>query len=624
MMIRNTLFTALLLCAFATPAAAEITFTIEEPADGSVRSGISLISGWAVSDEGIVSVEAFIDGESLGLLPYGSPRGDVGAAFPNVPGSENSGWAMKWAWSLSGAGEHTLTVVVTEEGGATASKDVTFEVVRFDSDFVANPDDVLTAGASVESPVDGRLVISGARVEGQDVDIELAWDTGSQQFLIDRIVGDGEAKTNQAPTAEAGGNLTTETGKVVTVTGSGHDADGHIVSHYWNQVSGPAVTLDNPDQWATSFTAPGQAGTVRLRLQVTDDDGVSDTDDVLVDVIEPPNKAPTVWAGSDRNVDIGSSVSVTGNANDEDGEIVSWSWTRVAGSTVTLQDASTPTVRFTAPASEGYTRLRVRVTDDDGASDVDEVVINFVDPTPVNQSPTANAGSDFQVDAGDSVTVTGGGSDADGSIVGWSWSQISGTVVSLSGASSQEVSFTAPDEATTIRLRLRVTDDDGASDTDDVSITVRAPTPSTTTGGTLQSMLDDLNEARGQAQDCDGDGTNEKPAQPPLAWSASLADIATQHSMDMAARGYFAHDTEGGPTMSQRVWPYWDGNRIGENIAASSHDRTDAYIVGLWIDSPGHCRLIMDPNFTHAGIGVGRDPENGYDFHHFWTLDFGG
>ena len=42
------------------------------------------------------------------------------------------------------------------------------------------------------------------------------------------------------------------------------------------------------------------------------------------------------------------------------------------------------------------------------------------------------------------------------------------------------------------------------------------------------------------------------------------------------------------------------------------------------MDSPGHCRLIMSPNFTHVGIGVGRDPENGYEFHHFWTLDFGG
>ncbi|MBT8039341.1 MAG: hypothetical protein KJN78_03820, partial [Gammaproteobacteria bacterium] len=578
-MIRKTLCTAVLLCSLASPAVAEITFHIEEPAEGSVRSGISLISGWAISDEGIVSVEAFINGESLGLLPYGSARGDVGAAFPDVPDSSDSGWAMKWAWSLSGEGEHTITVVVTEEGGATASKDVTFEVVRFESNFVSNPDDVLTAGAIVESPEDGRLAIRGAQVEGQVVDIELAWDTGSQQFLIDRILGDGEPAPNKAPTAEAGGNLSTVAGSRVTVTGSGHDSDGHIINHHWSQVDGPTVSLANPDQWSTSFTAPEQAGTVRLRLEVTDNDGMTDSDDVLVDVTAAPNKAPTVWAGSDLNVEIGSSVSITGSANDEDGEVVNWAWTRVAGSSVSLQDASSPTVRFTAPASEGYTRLRLRVTDDDGATDYDEVVVNFYDPTPVNQSPTADAGNDFQVDAGDSVTVTGGGSDPDGSIVNWSWSQVSGTAVSLSGASTQEVSFTAPDDATTIRLRLRVTDDDGATDTDDVSITVKAATPSTTTGGTLQSMLDDLNAARGQAQDCDGDGSKEKPALPPLVWSASLADIATQHSMDMAARGYFAHDTEGGPSMSERVWPYWNGSRIGENIAASSHDQTDAHVV---------------------------------------------
>ena len=93
-MIRNTLCAAVLLCSLASPAAAEITFHIEEPAEGSVRSGISLISGWAISDVGIVTVEAFINGESLGLLPYGSARGDVGAAFPDVPGSSDSGWAM--------------------------------------------------------------------------------------------------------------------------------------------------------------------------------------------------------------------------------------------------------------------------------------------------------------------------------------------------------------------------------------------------------------------------------------------------------------------------------------------------------------------------------------------------
>jgi uncharacterized protein YkwD len=47
-------------------------------------------------------------------------------------------------------------------------------------------------------------------------------------------------------------------------------------------------------------------------------------------------------------------------------------------------------------------------------------------------------------------------------------------------------------------------------------------------------------------------------------------------------------------------------------------------VVDLWLDSPGHCELIMDPNFTHAGIGSGHNTDNGYTYHHFWTLDFGG
>jgi uncharacterized protein YkwD len=94
--------------------------------------------------------------------------------------------------------------------------------------------------------------------------------------------------------------------------------------------------------------------------------------------------------------------------------------------------------------------------------------------------------------------------------------------------------------------------------------------------------------------------------------------------MDMAREGYFAHTSLDGTSMGDRVFPYWSGNRVGENIAASSIDRSNSYVVNLWLDSPGHCALIMDPNFTHTGIGAGHNSENGYSMHHFWTLDFGG
>ena len=46
---------------------------------------------------------------------------------------------------------------------------------------------------------------------------------------------------------------------------------------------------------------------------------------------------------------------------------------------------------------------------------------------------------------------------------------------------------------------------------------------------------------------------------------------------------------------------------VGENIAASSIDRDDQHVTDMWLNSEGHCKLIMSPNFTHAGIGVGRD-----------------
>ena len=55
-MIRKFIVPAMLLCAGVTSAQAEITCMIGEPLDGATRSGVGLISGWGVSDRGIVCV----------------------------------------------------------------------------------------------------------------------------------------------------------------------------------------------------------------------------------------------------------------------------------------------------------------------------------------------------------------------------------------------------------------------------------------------------------------------------------------------------------------------------------------------------------------------------------------
>nr|WP_264475110.1 malectin domain-containing carbohydrate-binding protein [Salinirubrum litoreum] len=93
-----------------------------------------------------------------------------------------------------------------------------------------------------------------------------------------------------------------------------------------------------------------------------------------------------------------------------------------------------------------------------------------------NTAPTADAGADQTVQAGDTVTLDAtGSSDADGSIASYSWTQTGGTSVSLSDASAAQPTFTAPDLTSeeTLTFEVQVTDDDGATATDSVSVTVQ-------------------------------------------------------------------------------------------------------------------------------------------------------
>ena len=92
-----------------------------------------------------------------------------------------------------------------------------------------------------------------------------------------------------------------------------------------------------------------------------------------------------------------------------------------------------------------------------------------------NIPPEADAGTDGEVAAGDTVTLDGTGStDVDGRITGYSWTQLSGTTVALSDADRPTASFEAPalDVPETLVFRLTVVDDDQAAAEDDVSVDV--------------------------------------------------------------------------------------------------------------------------------------------------------
>src|SRR6266436_10162438 len=88
----------------------------------------------------------------------------------------------------------------------------------------------------------------------------------------------------------------------------------------------------------------------------------------------------------------------------------------------------------------------------------------------------------------------------------------------------------------------------------------------------------------------------------PLAPDTELAEVARQHSVDMFARGYFAHATPEGRDPFERMR---EANvrfiTAGENLALAP--TLQIAHTGL-MHSPGHRANILQREFGRVGIGI--------------------
>ena len=90
------------------------------------------------------------------------------------------------------------------------------------------------------------------------------------------------------------------------------------------------------------------------------------------------NKAPTVYAGSDKKVQVNTTTTIYGSARDEDGTISSYEWkkgTEVLGTTRSLSYI---------PTTVGVETITLTVTDDDGAIASDDINLEIVNDYVVN------------------------------------------------------------------------------------------------------------------------------------------------------------------------------------------------------------------------------------------------
>ncbi len=289
MIVLRKYLLCLLLLSAPTLLNAEIKLFVEQPVRNGIASGTGLIAGWAVSDNGIASVEVSVDGIAIGQIPYGGSRADVGAAFPEFPDSENSGWGFKWAFGLQTPGEHVLTVKATDGEGNSLTQNLPYWVVRFKSSFIGDPDAVRLNQADIFIDEKEAIQIRNVLVEGDPVNISLRWDKPSQQFAIIQIETPGGAQPNSLPVADAGPDQTIAVNRPVTLPGFGGDSDGQVVRSHWYQLSGPPVEITGAEQLNASFTAPAQTGKLSFMLLVVDDQGATATD--LVNIhIHPQNQ----------------------------------------------------------------------------------------------------------------------------------------------------------------------------------------------------------------------------------------------------------------------------------------------------------------------------------------------
>jgi len=290
---------------------------------------------------------------------------------------------------------------------------------------------------------------------------------------------------NVLPIARAGADITISAslGTVNLNGSSSSDADGNIVRYIWRQVSGPStgnIASLVSTNGLTAVTGLTVVGAYQYELKVIDNRTGSSTATVTVNVtngVVGGNVPPVARAGADVSMTLpANSTTLNGSTSgDQDGTIVSYSWTRISGPTQFTIANSTAASTSLSNLVQGTYVFRLTVNDNAGATGTDDITITVnAGATQTNQPPVAKAGSDITIILpANSTNLNGSGSfDPDGSIGSYYWTKLSGPSqysISNSTLASPTLSNLV---SGTYQFLLTINDTQGALGRDTVQVTV--------------------------------------------------------------------------------------------------------------------------------------------------------
>ena len=413
----------------------------------------------------VEELDAITANLGINITPFASAGVDQSmvegatVAFDGSASSDSDGTISAWLWKEGGTtlstsqsfskndfsvGTHIITLKVVDNDGASSSDTVEIKItakattkenaidrIKLYATDSSNPaptlQDYKDAGVSGLDKVDiTKLNQKVASLNSNDVDT-----VAKLNVIVASLV------TNIPPVTNAGIDQTVVEGVMVTLDGSASsDSDGTISAWLWKE---GGTTLSTSQSFSKNDFS---VGTHIITLKATDNDGASSSDTIEIKITA---KATTKENAIDK---------IKLYASDSSNPVP------------TLQDYKDAGV--SGVENVDITKLNEKIASLT-ADDVDTVGELNAIVAGLNTAPVANAGADQSVVEDEIASLDGSASsDSDGTITAWLWKEGSTTL-------STSQSFSKNDFSVGVHtITLEVTDNDGASDSDTVVITITA------------------------------------------------------------------------------------------------------------------------------------------------------
>lgn len=352
-----------------------------------------------------------------------------------LPGTYTAGTALQLRFDVSGTSTAALKAKAWVDG---TTEPTAWQVSTTDT----------TAALQAAGGVGLSVYLSSSATSALRLDLDDVWAGRSGQTPTDAV--------NQAPTAAF---TDTVTGLRVAVDGTGSsDVDGVVAGLAWDFGDGTTVT------GATATHTYAAAGTYRVRLTVTDEDGATGTTERSVTVTDPPVEPPADQSPTAVFTSAVADLAVTvdgSGSSDPDGPVAAHDWDFGDGTT-----ASGMTATHTYTAAGTYP-VTLTVTDAVGsrATTSQDVTVTApaTPPPPAAETPLAADAFGRELAAGWGTADVGGA---------WTTSGWNATASVTGGAGV----FTAPPGHTVAAVLPAVS-------SQDVALQASIMVPQATTGG---------------------------------------------------------------------------------------------------------------------------------------------